>query len=203
MYSKPLRVAQETISNCELDMTTELAVSKRERKLARAMMIALPGLGKTGLEQAKLMADSDLTTTESIALIEAMYVPSESNKGAATKVKWLSQAIRERYGNRLSKISGNIVAFKSFLGEMEAIIAMREQINEQFSFSFHEAMMLDEIGETAKSIGALVDDCGGGVRAKMRIMEGVRRVKSGQFATLEAALFQGSREFSSMDDYDE
>lgn len=170
-----------------------------EKRIAKTMLQLHPGLGPVAQEQAALLAESGLSPVQCAQIVEAVYAPAGSGPtaglGQTQRAKWMVQALRERYASRLERCANNTVLFRQLVADLEKINENRDTVNgEGVGFSFHDIFLLDEIGLGADAILGMMQDIGVRSRlsAKMRLMEAARRVKAGQFATIEGALFQGA-----------
>jgi hypothetical protein len=179
----------------------QLSESRRvalARKLTRNLIRLNPGLGEAAQHQADLLADCALSPTQALMVIEAIYSPTvTAGHGQSTKTKWMVQALRERYADRLEKIASNSALFLGFLADLEEVVEERERVNStDISFSFHEMFLCDEIGLCADEINRILStqDCKP-ITAKKRLMTAVELVKAGHCATVEGALCQAGDEF--------
>jgi len=165
--------------------------SALQKKYCKALLKTSPGLGVKAGEIADTLADSGLPSTLAVALLQTAYSPTVANgSGQSTRLKWFSQALIHRYGDRLEKARDNIGYLRIILGELEEIVDMREKVNEMDSgISFEVSFLLSGLGYTAESIGEMVDSmrCSRGL-ALSRIKKAAMMVESGEACTVEGAL---------------
>jgi hypothetical protein len=183
----------------------EHALASSSRKLVRRMLKLNPGMGDKVQEYADSLADSCLSPTQSLMLIEAMYSPvPQSAKGQGTRAKWFVEAVRERYGDRLVSASRSAALFKTIIAELEEVVEERDKVNgDQVSLSFHQMFMCNEAGLSADDITRLMSDQDGTpFAAKRKLLKAVEMVKTGRCATVEGALWQSGDEFSGNEDID-
>jgi hypothetical protein len=166
-----------------------------EKKIAKKILLLKPGFGESVWHHAEALADSGLSPTQAMMLVDAIYAPTTAKGGGqAARAGWFVKTIRERYGSRLDYIGGNLALFKGFLAHMDEVIENRTALSDiDISFSFHEAMMLDEVGVPPDEVTRVMEDLGVSKwNAKRIVMKAVRILKDGGAATLEGAIQQAS-----------
>ncbi len=143
---------------------SQIPAVNRELKLqlfyATSLLKVNPGLGKKTDILARDLVSSGLKPSEAVALIQAAYSPNySSGRGQATRSKHFSQAIQERYGDELEKISSSITTFRRMLMDMTDASEMRDILKgEDYSITFHEAFMYHELGINGENYLAMAQE---------------------------------------------
>lgn len=164
------------------------------QKIAKTIIRMYPGLGPKTQALADVLADSGLSMAESTALLLAAYSgPSNSGQGQGPRMKHFVNALKVRYGDRLERAANNVTLFKALVGELESIVDTRDELRDSgIKLSFLEALRFDALGISGDEISRLMEEqtCFGPVAKKMRLLKALDLVEKGQFATVEAALYQ-------------
>jgi hypothetical protein len=138
------------------------------------------------------LVDSGLTSSMSVMLIDTIY-QTGGLRGSSNRLKWCSDAIKNRYGARLEKAGKSIACFRGLIADVEEAIEMRDALNaEAVRFSFQETFLLWELNYDSDTIGALlsnlISDGQTALQAKRAIIIAAKGVKAGQYQQIETGI---------------
>lgn len=197
-----------------MEAQTALAVVDRagalEKSYARKILRLHPGLGDKSIGIANSLADSGLSPGLASMLMLTVYSPPAEGGveirglGQGTRMRWFTDAVRSRYGHKLDKIRDDYRQFRMMLADLEDAVEMRDTlVGEGYSFSFHEAFLLWELGQDAESVLGMISDMAADGRrdvvAKRHIVKAAQMVKAGRYMELQTALDDLNRGYNRHD----
>ena len=168
-------------------------ISSLERKYARTILALNPGLSTCAISAAKELVDAGLPPAAATMVIQTVYSPEDAQgRGQSTRIKYMVQAVQNRYKDRLEAVRNNMSVFRGLLAEIAQVVEMRDVLKgEDKTVSFEQAFMLNEAGLDEESTLALLSDLSAHEtpgRAKQIMLKAVQCVQRGAFCTIEAAI---------------
>ncbi|MEI6849564.1 MAG: hypothetical protein WCK29_00850 [archaeon] len=129
-----------------------------QEKYVDALLKQRPGLGGEAAKNiARDLTSTGITPNEAFALMNLVYSPVDVlGRGQATRAKYFSEAVQERYGDViLYNASQNVQSFRRLLGKIGEAVDTRDVVNEQLdksAITFRDTLMLQDLGIDAETI---------------------------------------------------